>query len=316
MTTPDFRKGGAAAEVEAERAKGSKFARVGWFKLDPDEKIVLRFLTDSPEWIFVKQHTSVPTKNQPEGWKGNWPSSMPSVCRHEPAFAGMYTDCYVCDTPILNPRDQKPIKQALRVWALAAVREEVRENGIVVGFRDATEEIAEVKDGQPTGKTITTKQIVVVNQGMQNFFSALQGIYGLNGTICDRDFLVQRRGEGLDTNYIIMPLDRIAGADRSNEEFWGKYEKALAEQNIDLGAIVSERASDDYYGRFFDPRVTIPVQRSGDDSKSTTAPAPSAPADDTVSADDLAAMRARLSSYSGESATATTTVGAGPKNFD
>jgi hypothetical protein len=298
MTAPTFRTGGAAAEVEAEKSKGSKFARLAWFKLDPDEKIVVRFLTDSPEWIFVKQHTSVPTKNPPADFKGKWPTSMPAVCRKDPAFAGMYADCYVCDTPVRNPRDDKPIKQALRVWALAAVREEVRKDGIVVGYKDAEIEYT-VKEGEQE-KTVTGKHIVVVNQGMQNFFSSLQGIYGLNNTICDRDFLIQRRGEGLDTDYTIFPVDRVPGEDRSNAEFWGGYEKALATQNIDLGTIVGNRADDDYYGRFFDPRVTVPSQRTSEENTTTaSAPAPSAPAEDQPTAEDLEAMRARLASYSG-----------------
>lgn len=304
---PAFRTGGEAAEIEAEKNKGSKFARTEWFKLDDGDKIILRFLTDSPEWIFVKQHNSVPTKNAPKKnsdgteYTGKWPAAMTAVCRHDPAFTGMYTDCVICDLPILNPRDQKPIKQALRVWALAAVREEVREDGIVTGYKDEEIEYT-VKDGD-NDVTKKGKRIVVVNQGMQNFFASLQGVYGLNGTICDRDFIVQRKGEGLDTDYTLFAPDRTKGEDPSNEKFWGNYTKALKEQDIDLGEIVGARASDDYYGRFFDPNVNIAptASASSKDSKGekAEAPAPSAPVEEEASEEDLDAMRQRLAAYSG-----------------
>lgn len=307
MSTPNFGKGGAAAE-EAAKQVGGKFAKVNYFSLEENKTTVLRFLTDSPDWIYVKQHPSVPTKNKPADFKGNWPQGMPAVCRHDQAFAGMYDDCYVCDTPVMSPHDpNKALKPAVRVWAFAVEREPVVENGVTKGYRSVMEEIP-VRDekGEETGKTIRQPRILVVNMGMKNFFSGLQGIFGLYGTVRDRDYLIRRTGKGLDTDYQIIPLDKIESV-QPGTEAWAKFEKALEDQNLDLAKIVADKASDEYYARFFDPSKSVASKGGTEEASASqqqaSAPTPQA-SEPVVDQDRLAAMRDRVRGTGGNAAPA------------
>lgn len=332
MTTaaPQIRRGGDAAQ-EAADAGGGKFAKVNYFSLDENKSMVVRFLTDSPDWFYVKQHPSCPTKNKPADFKGNWPPSMPAVCRHDDAFKTFYSDCYICDTPVMSPHDPtKALKPAIRVWALAVEREAVVDNGVVKGYRDVKEEVpardakGEVIENAPPVKQI---KILVVNMGMKNFFSGLQGIYGLFNTVCSRDMMIRRSGTGLTTDYQIIPLDEIAthkgpiftvqfdsaGIEVGRTiiapatESWAKYEKAIEDQNLDLGRLIADRASDEYYARFFDPSKTPqPTAATGQSGQATqqAASQPAAPAGDVVDQDRLAAMAARVTGTGNNAAAA------------
>lgn len=334
MTVPQIRRGGEGAAEEAAKAGGGKFAKIDYFQLEKDKNVVLRFLTDSDDWFYVKQHPSVPTKNKPNDFKGNWPQAMPGVCRHDAAFTGIYDDCYICDTPVMNPRDNtKALKAAVRVWALAVEREAVVKEGKTVGYRNAMKEV-EIRDekGEPTGKTEKQVKIVVVNMGMKNFFSGLQGIYGLFNTVCDRDMLVRRTGEGLDTDYQIIPLDKIESHVPGTDS-WAKYDQAVLDQNLDLNTIIAERASDDYYARFFDPSKT-PAAREGDKPSAASEGAAAAEATAAANepdADRLKAMAARVrgtganaaaetpaaeTAPAAEATEAPASAPTGPQNFD
>lgn len=316
MTAPALRRGGDSAQEAADAAGGGKFARVNYFSLDENKSGVYRFLTDSPDWYYVKQHPSVPTKNKPNDFKGNWPQSMPAVCRHDEAFTGLYDDCYICDTPVMSPHDPtKALKPAIRVWALAVEREPVVEEGVVKGYRTVMEEVpARNEKGEPIeGKTIKQMKIVVVNMGMKNFFSGLQGIYGLFNSVCSRDMMIRRTGTGIATDYQIIPLDEIPTlkgpiikVDPQTQvrteiapatEAWGKFEDAVKAQNIDLAKLIADRASDEYYARFFDPsKTSAPTAQTGQSTQATeqAASAPAQPSSDVVDQDRLAAMAARV----------------------
>lgn len=329
--TPNLRRGGEAAE-EAANAGGGRFTKINYFSLDENKSTVVRFITDSPDWFYVKQHPSVPTKNKPADFKGNWPQGMPAVCRHDDAFTGMYDDCYVCDLPVMSPHDPtKVLKPAIRVWALAVEREAVVENGVILGYRNVMLDV-DIKDdkGEPTGRTEKQVKILVVNMGMKNFFSGLQGIYGLFGSVCDRDMNIRRTGTGIATDYQIIPLDPIP-THKPGTESWAKYEVALKEQNLDLGVLIADRASDEYYARFFDPSKTpTPTGATSNGSTASTPAAtqPAAPAADVVDQDRLAAMAARVTGTGTNAAAAPAATPApaeakapaetpsGPQNFD
>lgn len=337
MTVPAFGRGGAAAEEAAK--SGSRFARLNYFQVDDGKTIIVRFLTDSDDWYWVKQHPSVPTKNAPADNKGNWPSAMPAVCRHDKAFVDMYTDCYICDAPIMNPHDNtKPLKAALRVWALALEREAVVEGGVTKGYKTVMEELPERNDkGDETGKLIRQAKILVVNMGVKNFFGGLQGLYTAFGTVCDRDYMIRRTGSGLDTDYQIIPLDKTLGVEPGTET-WAKFEKAIIDQGIDLGVIMADRATDEYYARFFDPSKSAPQQSSNGGAPAMVSTAPAgAPASEqaqtpqtgVVDPARLAAMRDRVRNTAAPAAQpspALTVVpdsppvgvgaGTGPVNFD
>lgn len=265
---PAFRRGADEAE-QAAAAASANFARTHFFKIDDKERVIIRMVTDAPEWIVVDQYQFLPTKPKPKDWEGNWPTHMGAVSRQDPALKGMFEDdC------ILSMRDGKgkAYKPSPRTWALACMREEVIGDGTKamggpdkkgkrVGCRDATREVTRKKD-DGTEETTTEKAIVVLNMGYKNFFAALDGFYREYDTVVDRDYVVIRKGTGTDTTYSLAPLDPIPGYDLRDPDIAKRYETDLTLDSVILGM-----ADDDYYARFFDPKVNwTPKSKDGDSS--------------------------------------------------
>ncbi|MET7363308.1 hypothetical protein ABZS76_33390 [Streptomyces sp. NPDC005562] len=265
-----FRRGGNAAE-EAEKVASASGGRrdrsPDYFSLKNDkDSTVVRLLTDHDDWIYVEQHSFVPTKAAPQGAE-NWPKSMTAVCRKDPVFSGHYTDCYICDSKIKN-NFGKLASSRIRIWGLAIERELVRGDGteglggpsmqdIVVGVRDKIDEIDEFDaEGKATGNKLRYPRIIVINQPMKGFFSNLKALFGLYRTVCDRDFEITRDGTGTDTNYKIVPIDPIPDL-KPGTSAWEKYQQAIDEREINLDAIVADKASDQYYARFFNPAKDV-----------------------------------------------------------
>lgn len=274
MTTPDefdFNYGAEGAAEAFANLKSGGFRGIPYLSMKNNETVIMRFLNDAfkieakPErvaWITIDQHSMVPTKPAPQGYQGKWPQVMGAVCRHAKAFRDKFGDCYICDGP-LRKSDGKKYDPSPRTWSLACLREEVVENGQVIGIRDKTVEVPKFQDGKQVG-TEMVKAIVIVNLGYKNFFSIMEGFAGRYETVLDRDFHVKRIGTDTNTIYQIAPLDKIPVDDTGriydlrDDEFYNRY--AVGEGTDakvpDLRKIVAERASDDYYGRFFDPRVS------------------------------------------------------------
>lgn len=258
------------ADAAKEASKQVQFDRAQYFSLKDKDEIVVRFLTDSDEWITVDQHNFVPTKPEPEGHEGKWPKVMGTVCRKTKLGDGstLHDDCYICDH--MKRPDGKPYRATGRTWALAVVRHEVKdEDGKVLGYRDGVREVQETdKDGKPTGEVKKQKEIVVVNMGYRNFFGILQGFAGRYGTVLDRDYYIKRDGDDQNTTYHIVPLDPIETKDPDDpdtlirldlrdERLMKRYEGDAP----DLEDIVERRADLEFYERFFIPG------KGGDSSK-------------------------------------------------
>ncbi|MFF7198215.1 hypothetical protein ACFZAM_31465 [Streptomyces sp. NPDC008079] len=272
-TTTDtftFRKGGSAAEEADQAARDANRGHNGpdYFGIKDDQgTIAIRVLTDHDDWIFAEQHSFVPTKAAPKDAGDNWPKSMTAVCRHDEAFEGHYSDCYICDNKLKNNFGKTAVPQ-VRVWALAIERELVRGDGsdalggpskkdMLIGVRDKIEEIDELNaDGKPTGTTLRYPKVLIINQPMKSFFGPLRALNGLYGTVCDRDMIVTRDGTGTDTTYRFSSLDPMPDIKPGTPE-WQKYEQVLAEREINLSAIVADKASDAYYARFFNPAFDV-----------------------------------------------------------
>jgi len=307
--------------IKAASQQSAGFARTTFFSLKDGDSAVIRFLTDADPtevapgqlaggWITVLQHQNVQTKPAPTGFKGNWPGHMTAICRAqnltEIGIESPFADCALC---------MSGSKQTQRTWALAVLREEVREGGRTTGFRDMTREVV-VKEGQPP---VTEPAIVVINLGRRNFFGPISGWYGRNGTVLDRDFAVTRTGDGLDTLYGPIGLDPIGTADgrvfdlrdpkfmaRYLPDVEGETGYATASDKM-LVPVLADRISDAYYGKFFDTRVQW-VEESKDEGTSvrgsgTAAPATQAPApsNDAPAGVDMDALRSRIVDYSGDS---------------
>lgn len=269
-TAFNFRTGGQAAGEADKAAREANKGRSGldYFSLPGDgDETVLRLLTDHDDWIWVGQHSFVPTKPAPKDAGEKWPKAMGAVCRADEAFKGHYDGCYICDNKLKNNFGKVAYSQ-IRVWALAIERELVRgdgsealggpaKNGIVIGVRDKVEEVKELgADGKPTGNTLTYPKLLIVNQPVKGFFAKFAALYGLNGTVCDRDFVIKREGTGTDTTYHITGLDPMP-SHKPGTPAWDVYMQSLTERQVNLGAIIAEKASDAYYARFFDPRFEV-----------------------------------------------------------
>lgn len=300
-----FRTGAEEAKKGSQRGA---FARTNWFSLDGDagESTILRFIDDADAWITVDQHNFVSVKPAPEGYEGNWPDKMGAICRNTKLDDGtpLYDDeCYLCDVEPPKRRekkggDLKVVKPSSRTWARAIVREEVRDdNGDVLGYRDATEEIQPTDDdGNPKGDPIVQPKVVVVNQGYKNFFAILQGYAGRFGTILDRDIYIKREGSGPDdTVYQMVPLDPLYLDDNvydlRDPELRKPYEEIL-----DLEEVILERASEQFYARFFDKRVTVNDDDEIVPASAAQQAAASKPSQD-ADAEKLAAVAARVKGY-------------------
>lgn len=308
---PKFGRGGQAAEAADEavrKASGKKFHKVPFLAIDDGSYQVLRYITDSPDWLWVKQHTGAPTKNAPADYTGSWPDAMPATCRYDVAFQGIYSDCYICDAKLVN-KWKKPCNPQVRVWAVAVLREEVlgtqemaaagqiqpSQVGFVVGCRDVYREAPVLDaDGKDTGEVKQELALVLVNNPVSNYFQGLNAAFNTYGTVCDRDYKVERKGTSKDTEYHNISLDKTPNLMPGTEK-WAKYDEAVAEQKVDLAVIVGDRASDDFYARFFDPNKT-PEPRKGAEADKGGAPATqqsAAPSND-VDPDRLEAMRTRI----------------------
>jgi hypothetical protein len=353
--TPTFRRG-ADATAEAAAAQGGAFAKTVFFKIEDKEKAVLRFLTDAQDWIVVDQYQYVPTKPRPEGWQGNWPERMGAVSRSDPALRGMFQGDYIAE--FIKKPDGKPFKASPRTWALAVRREEVIGDGSealggeamrgkLLGHKDAVREETRKKEGSDETEKVLVKDIVVVNMGYKNFYSALDGFFRAYGTCVDRDYLVIRKGEGTSTDYQIAPLDPIEFTegvrfDIRVPEVAARYGLKVVDATDDKGQpyksirpgegytgpvleeVILSMATDDYYGRFFDPRVTTTQGSNGNGG----APAAQQAKPETDAADDrVAAMAARVKDYGGAAAPAeaaqeaapapaAAAASSGPRNFD
>ncbi len=345
MTAPvkQLNRGGiAAAEQQAaEKAarKSQGFQDWTYLKLKgPEagatspwgESIVLRLVTDEHEWVAGRQHNFIPTKpapkDKPEG-KG-WPAKLGALCRYTKAGDDtLYDDCYICDE-IKVPDNKDPKKMvkpwaAPRLWAIAAVREEVIgtremfEQGLIeeyeidspVGYIDAEYDKEIWENGEKTGRVERRKKFVVLNYGSKNFFDKLIGYFQVHRTVLDVDFKVTRKNGDATTDYDVVPLDPIT------TEIDGKVVKydlrnpkirALYDVPLDLNEEVQRQATDEWYEWYFDPRVEsswaerYPARDAGssDQSDDSTPAEVTKAADDPVAEEDrrktLDAVRARM----------------------
>jgi hypothetical protein len=307
---PTLRKGGEAAAEASKQAAFSRGNRLHSLVLADKESILVRYVTDYSDWIYTAQHNVVPTKSAPLGDDGkpvpNWPKAMTAVCRYDEIFkeSGYYSDCYICDAKIQSQYG-KAIGNAVRIWALAIVREEVIGDGSEalggpemkgkrVGTTDKMVEVKVVdKEGKETGETVWQREYVLVNFAYSNYFSGLAACYSEFNTCCDRDYKIKRVGDDKDTTYVHIALDATPNLKPGTEKWQTKYLDDLKERDIDLEAIVLDKATDEYYARFFDPTKTW--SNKGGVSDSGVTPEAAASAEPTEEDKDrMQALRDRV----------------------
>jgi len=298
---PNFMKGSEAAEQAAAKSGGGRFARVEYFSLEDKESAILRFLTEHTDWITVNQHQMVPTKAKPADFEGdNWPDKMGAVCRYNSAFQGEYSDCYICDNKLEKNRQGKVKQPQPRTWALACVREEVKEGGKVVGIRDKTREVKRKKADSDEMELTIEKDIVVVRFAWSNFWHNIQAAAGVYGTVLDRDFFIKRSGSGLDTEYNSLPLDPITTENGDRFDLRNPEYMKLYANDYNLEEIITKQSSDEYYARFFDPRATVDKEGNVKEASAEAQAAGPAKSDNDMAEDRLKALQDRVKSYGSE----------------
>lgn len=299
-----FRKGAHVAEQEANRRKAEREAAQGpkieYFKLSDGGSMVLRFLDDYKEWYVTSQHSFVPTKGAPAGvtddQRAKWPKTMGAICRRDPSFE--YDDCFICDH--MEKPDGKKYWPSNKLWARAVVREafrgtqEMADDGLipqkkvgrVAGYIDAEEEVELTDaDGKVTGEKAMRKKVVLINAGMKNFFGALQGFGQIYETVLDRDYSITRKGDGLDTDYSIVSLEPDPTFDLTDPKIRAEYEAYAKDAGLsieDLEKLLSERASDEFYAKFFDTTKTVETKSKKDKGEKASDEPQGAPAEQQV----------------------------------
>jgi hypothetical protein len=301
-----FQKGSAAmaAAATSEKSRGKRGGgRTTYFSLQDGERVLLRFLTDLDPHevngqpvggaIVVRQHPATPTRPKPAAYKGErWPSMLSPVCRRE-----LGEPCYICDNEVKNDRG-KPILPMSRIFAYAAMREIIQEDGRTVGVRDVTHEV------ERDGVMVTEPVVVVVNQPDRTFFGSMKDAGSVYGTWLDRDYVVTRMGSGLETRYGITPVDAAVspGYDLRNPETAalygaGDYCPDEERRHPVLDDFVADLASDEYYRRWIVPNPSPDPWDESANSSAPVAKGASAPSNDVDPA-ALADLAAKLAPHS------------------
>lgn len=304
MPGPQFRMGTEEAEKASAR---TSFIRTGYLKIEEDQSAFVRLLTDHDKLVTVLQHNAAPTRAKPENHTGKWPQTMPGVCRNDKAFAGMYPDCFL-DLEWERTGNDRAFKPKSRSWGLGIVRKKRMVEGRHIGFED---EMIEIVDSDK--QKIMIPRIVTMNFSWVNFWNNFAALKEIHGTWLDRDVLIKRTGKELDSDYSVaqgdpVGLDGLKATDANPAfdprimEHAAPYITAIGldpkdfESSADafrqaLGTLVAERATDEFYDRFFDTRHAQPV------SSVVPADVHEKPADDGPSESALAEMAARVGQH-------------------
>jgi hypothetical protein len=314
-----FRQGTEAAKESASRGPSGR--KVDFLRMNDGDLIFVRFLTDFYEITECMVHSMYPTKPKPEGYTGNWPKTVSAVCRNSKMKDGapMFPDgCYCCQHPRMD--DGKPRGAIPRTYGLMVVREEVVSDGTEAflvpgsnppqvipkgqraGFRDKKREYQEFDftTNQPVGGVEMIPDVLMAEMGWNNFWSDIEGISQLFGTIGNQEMSIRRTGAGMnDTKYHIVGLG-INKHDMRDPQVLAKYGIEVMgyddlgrpikkyPKDYSLGHIIYARASDEYFARWIDPTKSVEKSTAGVEQVVAKTPV------EEVSQASLEAMRARL----------------------
>jgi hypothetical protein len=314
-----FRQGTEAAKEAASRGPSGR--KVDFLRMNDGDLIFVRFLTDFYEITECMVHSMYPTKPKPEGYTGTWPKTVSAVCRNSKMKDGapMFPDgCYCCQHPRMD--DGKPRGAIPRTYGLMVVREEVVSDGTEAfldprfnppqivpkgqraGFRDKKREYQpfDFNTNQPVGGVEMIPDVLMAEMGWNNFWSDIEGISQLFGTICNQEMSIRRTGSGMnDTKYHIVGLG-INKHDMRDPQVLAKYGIEVIgyddlgrpikkyPKDYSLGHIIYARASDEYFARWIDPTKSVEKSTAGVEQVVAKTPV------EEVSQASLEAMRARL----------------------
>jgi hypothetical protein len=225
----------ATADIAARRGSGGDFVRANYFQIGSGENACVRFLEqdDDVAWCWVHQ---------------------------TPAPAGrQYGDDVACldqeDEDIPCPGCEDGLKRKFKgfinvIWFDGPVYKRDAENKLVK------------KDGQK--QIIDTRDQVALWTSGSRVFENLEEINTKYKGLSSRKFEIKRKGEKLDTTYLITPWD----VDSGREDFSSKEEKLLKDKH-DLNLFTKPPSYEEFRARL-DGK---PAPKSSGDDSSSNGPA-------------------------------------------
>jgi hypothetical protein len=286
-----FKRGAKAAQEAAENNGPQGFERTQYLRLEAGESVRVRLLHDGDEWYYASTHSFVPLRDPNPEWsderkKFYTDKNMSATCRRDENIGE--AECYICDVlPSVKPNPKtanakspknkgkywpqvryfipvvlrEPIVGTQKMIDEGLIPAEVTRGGKMVStvdqimsWTDKTESVDEIgADGQPTGSKVLGPAIRLVEASYGNSIANLQNLWEMSdeGTLLDRDVVMTRDGEGMDTKYLWVDKARTPSHDLSDPATREKYHIP------DIEKLITERASEEYYAKFFDHRASF-----------------------------------------------------------
>lgn len=195
-----FKSGFSAMREVMESAKASAPTRAGGYlnnfiSWSAGEQKILRFLDNDPipgqfyDWILTNDGKTKQFLINPEKGDlvGKYASPTPGLGWRRDFISG-------------NLEERKVSKRGV---GIAVLRDEVPAG------EGKTEIVDHFYDLEIGGKSYQARYFGIVIQGWNNFWNQINGFAMRYGSITDRDYLIERVGSGLDTQYHIIPMDPI-----------------------------------------------------------------------------------------------------------
>lgn len=179
----EFRKGIEKVQASAERSGSFVAGGRRYFKWDPDETKVIRFLTEGDGIVLTNVHEFVVCDDN---------KKRSFVCRKE-----LGEECELCG--------RSDVKRREVAYAVALWREEYKKDGKTL-YRTKTEKVEVEENGKTVTKTVPW--VGILQQAPRNFWSWFWSAYDKSGTLQDRDYSVTRRGKEKETTYQPYPEDK------------------------------------------------------------------------------------------------------------
>jgi hypothetical protein len=284
-----FKRGAKAAQEAAENNGPQGFEKIQYIKLSPGESVRMRLLHDGDEWYYASNHSFVPLRDPSPDWSAErkkfyTEKNMSATCRRDENIGE--SECYICDvmhTVKPNPKTKnaknaknkgkywpqvryfipvvlrEPIVGTQKMIDAGEIPAEIRRGGKmistidqVVGWTDKTESVDEIgADGEPTGSKVVGPAVRLVEASYGNSIANLQNLWEMSdeGTLLDRDVVMTRDGEEMDTKYLWVDKERTPAHDLTDPELRERYTIP------DIEKLITERASEEYYAKFFDHRA-------------------------------------------------------------
>jgi len=172
---------------------------LGYFSWKDKDRKIVRFLTDDP--IIADFHEFIVTNDgktksfiiDPD--KGDF---VTKYATPSPEVGGGLG--WRMDYRTKQPSEHKPVKKGVVV---AVERQLVPRQGGGFDVVDLIEDI------DFKGESFKSRNFGLITQGLKNFWNSLIGYHGLYGTICDRDYSIERVGADKHTEYRIVPVDPV-----------------------------------------------------------------------------------------------------------